>query len=157
MKRLFKLAALGLILSTSAMAANNTMLQFTMKAISKDMTNVFYPSTQEPLDVTEEALVIAIARARTAAYQLNLVIDKKDDEMLPAVLQGASEQEKKEKLTLYSNYLKQAIEIVNLAEKQLLTERVKAPTERNFQAMIKTSEDIDSVIRAAHKVFNPQN
>ena len=137
--------------------ANNTMLQFTMKAISKDSAYVAYPAQQEsPLDVTEEALVTAIARSRTAAYQLQLVIDRKDNEMFPVILKGLPATEQTAKLELFASHLRKAIELMRTAEGNLLTEHAKSdPASRTFLPLANTLGALDKAIKAAHQIFHP--
>lgn len=162
MKNLFLLGTVLSGLSSAFTLASsepaNNMLFFTMKAISKDVTYVVFPAKQEsPLDVTEEALVTAIARARTAAFQLQLVIEKREGEMIPAVAAELPESEKKAKLDLYAMHLQKAIDQVKIAENQLLTEHAKQdPAARDFRPLASTLKTLDQVIKDAHAVFKPR-
>lgn len=143
------------LIQTFAFGVNhNTLLQFTMKNVSKDATVAEYPSTQQfPTDVEEERLVNAITRARTAQYLLQVCDDKKEGELAPTILKPLTAEEKKAKLATYSGYIQQAIAQLKVAENQLLTEHAKSPEARDFKPMIKTFEDLNALVKAAHSVF----
>lgn len=156
----------------------NPKLQFAMKAISKDATDIAVPTKKpDPANVTGGQVLNAVMRARTAQYLLQNIIDKrgdvvdgklKEDEMSPGGLEKKTPAEAKQLLDLFAEYLKKAKDKLHEAEVQLMAQyelglppagsppgTPENPEKRDFRAVKALLTDLESLIAEAHKIFRP--
>jgi hypothetical protein len=138
----------------AAPAANNPILQYTMKAIGADVDVVTVPTKAgDPADVLDGDILAAITRSRTAAFQLQLIIDRSSGEMLPASLQGLSTADLQAKLAQMNSFLTQAKGKLADAESELQAQLPKLPENRDFRALAATLTDLGTIEAQAHQIF----
>ena len=155
------LLSLVLLAATQAQPAlahkENLMLQFTMKAIAADLELVKKPTKAATGgDVTDGTILTGIARARTSAFALQLVIDRRDKEMLPGGVDELPPAKMAEKLKVYVDYLVEAKRRMEKAEELLKVEYDKKVAEqRDFGALKAHIADLETLVAESHKVFRP--
>ncbi len=154
---------LGIVLSSTIALSHevNPILQATMKAISQDAQTIGIPAKKPtPGDVTDGMILAGIVRARSAQSELQLVIDRKDTEMLPPFIEELAKKEPekaKELMFQYPEQLNKAKAKLVDAEKQLQAEFAKPdPEKRDFTPLKNTLADLETIITEAHKIFRPQ-
>jgi hypothetical protein len=149
-------AVLGTAAPALAAATNNPILQYTMKAIAADVDVVTVPiKSEDPADVLDGDILAAITRCRTAAYQLQLVMDRGGGEMMPVSISGLAPADQQAKLTQMNGFLTQAKGKLADAEKELQGELPKLPENRNFRALAATLKELSDVEAQAHQIFKP--
>lgn len=158
----FLILILGISFNSAFLFAHevNPILQATMKAISQDVQTISIPAKKPtPGDVTDGMILAGIVRARTAQSAMQLVIDRKDVEMLPPFIEELAKKEPekaKELLILYPEHLNKAKAKLVDAETQLQTEFAKTdPEKRDFTALKNTLADLETIIAESHKIFRP--
>lgn len=162
-KKMFLAFTLNFVLGSTIAFSHevNPILQATMKAISQDVQTISVPAKKPtPGDVTDGMILAGIVRARTAQSSMQLVIDKKDVEMLPPFIEELAKKEPekaKELMVQYPEHLNKAKAKLVEAETELQTEFAKTdPEKRDFTALKNTLADIETIIAEAHKIFRPQ-
>lgn len=146
--------------SRSFSHTTNPILQATMKGLSQDVQTIEVP-TKKPTagDVTDGMILAGIVRARTAQSALQMVIDRKDGEMLPAFIEELSKKEPEKAKALlqqYAGYLDKAKMKLVEAEKQLQIQLAEFDEEkRDFAPLRDILAKLDALVVEAHKVFHP--
>lgn len=157
MRLLFGLIAVSLItVSFATPASANQILAYTMRSMARDLDQVKVPSSKpDPAEVTDAMILTAITRARTLAFQLGLIRDRKEGEMKPDVTKPLTGAELEEKLKVYAGLLDKAIGFVNAAEVKL-RESLEQPAPRDFSGVKAELTKVDQTIGEAHGVFKPK-
>lgn len=149
--------AVALVVAGGALAVDhNPALQATMKAISRDLAELELPTKKPAADITDAVVWSAIARARTAAFALELVAARREGEMLPPKVDHLSPGELKDALGVYADYLRKAKGQLGEAEALLQVEIAKpVPADRDFAPLKATLGRLGATIGDAHKAFKP--
>lgn len=158
----FLTSILGVVLNSAIAFSHdvNPILQATMKAISQDVQTISVPAKKPtPGDVTDGMILAGIVRARTAQSSMQLVIDRKDHEMLPPFIEELAKKEPekaKELMVQYPEHLSKAKAKLVDAETQLQKEFAKTdPETRDFAPLKTTLADLETIIAESHKIFRP--
>lgn len=141
---------------------SNPYLQYTMKAIAKDVELVS-AATKVPnaIDVTDGMILTGIIRARTTLSQLQLLLDRAGkfengklikDEMTPAI-DELSLAKQKELIELYPQYLGKAKAKLVAAEQELKVQLAEMDSDRTFAPLKAILTDLATVMAEAHKLF----
>lgn len=165
-KNLFILVTFVGFVGTAFPHEVNPILQATMKAISQDVQTVGVPAKKpNPSDVTEGMILAGIVRARSAQAAMQLVIDRKADEMLPAFIEELAKKDPEKAKALmqqYPEHLNKAKMKLVDAEKLLQTELAKLmkqppePEKLDFTALKETLAQLETMITDSHNVFRPK-
>lgn len=145
-------------------AGDNPQLGAVMKTLSKDLAQVGEPTkAADPASVKDSVLLAAVVRARTNAFLLQMIADRRgmvekgalvQDELTPAGLDQLSADEAGKKLDLYASYLMKAKAKMGEAEALIAAEQKKSsPATRDFTALKRTLDELSLVIKEAHGVF----
>lgn len=153
---LFAIMAFVFGVNTRALAhSSNLYLSTTLKTIDKDVAVTLQPTTAlNPTQVKDEVIVEALARTRTAAFQIQLINDRAGkfesgalvkNEMTPS-LDDETPEEQKQIMDTFLKDLPQAKAKLVTAEQQLRTEYGKASNQRDFRALKATLDALDVIL-----------
>lgn len=147
-------------------AKDNAQLGAVMKVLSKDLAQLGEPTkATDPATVKDSVLLASVVRARTNAYLLQMIADRRglvekgalvEGELTPAGLDSLPADEVSTKLDLYGAYLMKAKLKMGEAEALIVAERTKSdPAARDFAPLKKVLDQLGLVIKEAHGVFKP--
>lgn len=145
-------------------AADNPQLGAVMSTIAKDLVQVSEPTkATDPATVKDSAILAAVVRARTNAFLLQMIVDRRGlvekgaftpDELTPAGIAALPIAEAQKKLDLYADYLLKAKLKMGEAEARLVSEQKKSdPATRTFAPLKATLAELTLVMREAHGIF----
>lgn len=143
-------------LAGASAASANPILQYTMRSVARDLDQVKIPASKpDPAEVTDAMILTAITRARTVAFQLDLVKERREGEMKPDVAKPVTGEELKAKLDLYASLLDKARGHVDAAEAKL-REQLALAAGRDFSGVKADLAAADAARAEAHRIFRPQ-
>ncbi len=163
------LVAMVVGLSSSAFAhKENFVLQYTMKALAKDVALVAEPTKKpNPGDVLDGTILTAIVRARTAEGMIQDIIAHKGGveggkivlgEMTPGGLDELGVEKFGQMMTLFEQSLLPAKTKLVECEALLKTQfDQKNPELRDFRPLKAKLTEIASLESDGHKIFRPQD
>ena len=160
MRHFVKALALTVLVAFSTTGAgaapSNPLLQSTMKTLAKDVDETVAPTRfSDPSDVPDAVILNAVTRARTAAYALTLVKDRRAGEMEPANVRGLPPSQRDAKLTEFAGHLTRAVDKLTQCEQTLLAEAAKPSEQRSFRTLKTRLVELDQIMKDAHRIFKP--
>lgn len=144
------------VASFQSIAADNLYLKYTMKALSKDVDQIYEPLKKPAAEVTAEAIVNAIARTRVSSFHLQLITERRETEMFPPILAGLSAEEIKEQLSKYAEHLDKARAKLAEIENDLKIQLDLPNADRSFKKLNDQRVELTNLMKAAHAAFKPK-
>lgn len=141
----------------------NPYLTATLKSVDKDVAIILEPTKNtDPSKVSNSAIMAAVSRARTAAFQIQLIADRAGkfengalvkNEMTPAI-QDEPIKEQQEIMEAFIGYLPKAKAVLARAEQQLIIEFKKEAKVRDFAPLKSTLGELDVILTDISKVIS---
>ncbi len=141
----------------------NPYLTATLKTVDKDVAVILEPTKNvDPSKVSNANIMAAVSRARTAAFQIQLIADRAGkfengalakNEMTPAI-EDEPIKEQQEIMEAFAGYLPKAKTVLLRAEQQLIIEFKKDAKIRDFGPLKTTLGELDVILTDISKVIS---
>ena len=157
MSKLSVFLLLALVSVSSIQATpNNQLLQYTMKAIAKDLPLVVDPTKKPVGEASDNVVLTAIIRTRTMSALFQTCIDRREGELAPGKLAETTDPlENKALSEQYVNLLGRAQAQLAAVEKLYFVELGKDVAVRDFAPAARELKTLEAVIGESHSMFKP--